>query len=520
MQSHKRPKWPWVIGICLIAAIALVFVFSAIRKKPAETTEYTQYTAQKGDVVSTVTGSGKLESADTEEISVPDGILVSGVTAKVGDEVKKGDTLATFDTESLADKAAEISETLSTIDTNMRALRSSKSVTSVYAPQSGRVKEIYAVQDGDIASTISESGALAILSSDGLMQVQIETADTLPLNADVTVNFDGGSEDGTVAEKKDDGYIILLPDDSAPVGGTAEVVYNDTTLGSGVLSVHAPIRVLATGGIIDDILVSVNDSVDSSTKMFSVTDGTLAASYRTLYSERIDAEKTLAEILAYQQNPAILSPADGVISQINLTEGSETGSSTGGANASVTDKETAFAVSTGGATQLVLSVDELDISSIAVGQDADILLDAFPNEHFDATVQHISRVGDTDKTITTFQVELTVSSDERLAAGMNASATITIAKKSDVLLIPVAAIYEDADGAYVLLGEAKVRREIVTGLSDGTYVEITDGLAEGDVIEYLQSSSSTSDSFKTSFGGTSSGSESGSGMRKQISGGA
>lgn len=520
MQSHKRPKWPWVIGICLIAAIALVFVFSAIRKKPAETTEYTQYTAQKGDVVSTVTGSGKLESADTEEISVPDGILVSGVTAKVGDEVKKGDALATLDSASLAEKAAALSESLSGIDTQIRALTSSKTVKSVYAPQTGRVKEIYAVQDADIGSTIAESGALALLSSDGLMQVQITTEQTIPLNAEVTVTFDGGTEDGTVAAKQDGGYIILLPDDTAPIGGTADVTYEDTDCGAGILAVHAPVRVLATGGIIDDILVSVNDSVDSTTKMFSVTGGPLTASYETLFAERTDTEDVLAEVLAYQENPAILATADGVISQINLTEGSETGSSANGAAASETDKETAFVLSAGGATKLVLSVDEMDITSIALGQEADILLDAFPNEHFDATVQHISRVGDTSKSITTFRVELTVANDDRLSAGMNASATISISEKTDVLLIPVAAIYEDADGAYVLIGPDEEHRKIETGLSDGTFAEITDGLSEGDVIEYLQSSSSASGSFKTPFGGNSGGSQTSSGTQSAISGGA
>ena len=73
---------------------------------------------------------------------------------------------------------------------------------------------------------------------------------------------------------------------------------------------------------------------------------------------------------------------------------------------------------------------------------------------------------------------------------MNGSAVIVAQKHENVLLLPVDAIHEDETGVYVYVkvGEETERREIKTGLSDGSVAEILSGLKEGDVVQYLSSS--------------------------------
>ena len=82
---------------------------------------------------------------------------------------------------------------------------------------------------------------------------------------------------------------------------------------------------------------------------------------------------------------------------------------------------------------------------------------------------------------------------------MNASATITIEDREDVLTLPMNALQEKGDRTFVytekdddgnLFGET----EVTTGLSDGSTVEITDGLEEGTTVYYLRSESSSSGS--------------------------
>ena len=69
---------------------------------------------------------------------------------------------------------------------------------------------------------------------------------------------------------------------------------------------------------------------------------------------------------------------------------------------------------------------------------------------------------------------------------MNGSAVITAQRKDDVLLIPVKAIHEDETGVYVMITatDGAVRRDITTGLSDGTVAEVVSGLSAGDAVQY------------------------------------
>jgi HlyD family secretion protein len=139
---------------------------------------------------------------------------------------------------------------------------------------------------------------------------------------------------------------------------------------------------------------------------------------------------------------------------------------------------------TGGALKMMVSVDELDIESVALGQSATVTLDAFPDEKFAGSVTRISNVGETAKSVATFSVELTLDADARLKLGMNGNATILVDQATDALILPIAAISEDADGAYVYVGDELVKTYITTGLSDGTNAVVTGGLSEGDVVKY------------------------------------
>ena len=77
-----------------------------------------------------------------------------------------------------------------------------------------------------------------------------------------------------------------------------------------------------------------------------------------------------------------------------------------------------------------------------------------------------------------------------MLTGMNAAVRVQLAENADLLLIPLAAVQEDADGIYVCTGYDKNSNavtapvEITTGLSDGENVEVLSGLSEGDTVYY------------------------------------
>ncbi len=486
MQTKKKKSrvWLWIlIAVVATIVIGLILLRSAMLR--ASEAVYTSYTVVTGNVERTITGSGQLAPADSETLRLPGGVLVNTIPVEAGDYVSAGDVLATLDVGSLNDAIAQTSSDLATLD---REIASRSKVTSVKSPARGRIKYLPAGNGDDVLAVIGEYGALAVLSTDDLMQVEITTDSQLTLYSDVTVCWDGGKAEGMIFEKTANGYLVTLTDNGTPYLADAQVFDGETLLGEGTLTIHAPVSVLAAGGEITDVDAEENDLVYSGTKLFTLENAPDSASYRISFSERTEKAALYETLLQYLSNPNVLATTDGIINEVLISQDSEIPDAT--ASDGLTD---AFTLHTGGAVKLSIDADELDIYSVALAQSASVTLDAYPGESFYAAVTHISYIGSVSGTITTYPVEVTLAYDARLLEGMNGSAVILTAKSDNVPLIPVDLINEDSAGAYVYVlsadGKSYERKDITTGLSDGTNAEITSGLVAGDVIWYLDNSS-------------------------------
>ena len=129
-------------------------------------------------------------------------------------------------------------------------------------------------------------------------------------------------------------------------------------------------------------------------------------------------------------------------------------------------------------------IDELDIARVAVGQTAEITLDAFSEEPFDATLTSVSFTSSQSSSGTVFLVEFSVPSDVRskLRIGMNGEAKIMLEKKDMALSVPAEAVRDRGDSSFVDVWEndQKVEKEVVLGLQTDDFIEITSGLNELD----------------------------------------
>lgn len=195
------------------------------------------------------------------------------------------------------------------------------------------------------------------------------------------------------------------------------------------------------------------------------------------------------------------------------TGGTQSASATSASTASSTqDSEsnisdvTAFTVSPDETMNLSISVDELDILSIAEGQRADITFDALENQTFTGTVTSISGTASVNGGVAKYTVEIEMEKDDNMRIGMNASATIKVEDAEDILLIPSAALQERGDSTFVYTGQSEDGTltdevEVETGLSDGSNVEITSGLSEGDTVYYTRTISDSQSGDMQGFGG-------------------
>ena len=201
-------------------------------------------------------------------------------------------------------------------------------------------------------------------------------------------------------------------------------------------------------------------------------------------------------------------------SQAGETQETGSSSTTSGTELSASEYSTdvaLFTISPDDTMTLEVSVDELDINSVEIGQEAEITFDAIEEKEFTGEVTEIGNTAAVNGGVAKYTVSVSVPKDEEMKQGMNASATITIENRENVITIPVNTLQEKGEKAFVYTekddeGNLSGETEVTTGLSDGSTVEITEGLSEGDTVYYNKT------------GNTDSGNSSDSGMPGEMDG--
>lgn len=486
-KPKKRKWWIWLIVIVAAAAVGIWLLLQNLAAQSQAVLEAMNgmeqtYTVERGAVEKTITATGQLSAGDTVLVKLPDGLMVEEVLAAPGDRVAAGDPLARLDVNSVALQLSYLAEEVRKEDDR---ISNSGAYDSITAPAKGRIKYLPVEEGDDVRTAMAEYGVLAILSTDGYMRLSIETQRELELGTRMEVRWEKGKANGTISRKTPNGYVVLVPDSHAPYLGTARLMDGDAEVGSGVLEINMPMEVVAYDGIIRHVRYHLDESVPDGREIFDVRIPPASISFSNRYASRTKLTELYKKVIALSSSPYLTAPCDGVVGEVSLKEGSLSGST---ANANV--ESAAVTLQTGGAVKLTVEVDELDILTVSLGQQAEVSLDAIEGETLTAEVTNISAAGKKTNSISTFPVELTLDYDQRLLAGMNGTATILVERAENVLVIPLAAVGEDGQGEYVMLvGQdgALTRVAITTGRSDGEMAEVTQGLEEGDVISYTDS---------------------------------
>jgi HlyD family secretion protein len=138
-------------------------------------------------------------------------------------------------------------------------------------------------------------------------------------------------------------------------------------------------------------------------------------------------------------------------------------------------------------------VDESDMGKVAIGQEAEVTVDAFPDIAFRGRVVRLAIAGDKVSNVVTFEAKVEVFDARKtlLRPEMTADIRILAGEKADALLVPCEAVLRDAKGVYVnrpadAPGAPPVRADVTTGMDDGEHTEILSGLNEGDPVLVVQ----------------------------------
>ena len=215
-----------------------------------------------------------------------------------------------------------------------------------------------------------------------------------------------------------------------------------------------------------------------------------------------NAELTLKNAQDRLEDYSITSTIDGTVIEKNYDVGDTLDTST----ASATGIAYPAVIYDMSALTFDISVNELDINKIQVGQQVEITADAVEGQTFTGVVDKVNINGTTTSGSTNYPVTVLVDgTPEALKPGMNVSAKIIVEDAGSVLCVPVEAVSRGADGTSLVkvAGEGALDekgnladpsrledREVTLGRSDESYIEILSGLEEGEVVYTYQSAGS------------------------------
>ncbi len=135
--------------------------------------------------------------------------------------------------------------------------------------------------------------------------------------------------------------------------------------------------------------------------------------------------------------------------------------------------------------QVKMEINEVDLNLVSLGDSLDVVLDAWPDRHFEGSVTDIgvlARESENGGTARVFDLSAElVDQDAVLKPGMNARATIFGRRIPDCISLPVEAVQRDEDRWFVweLEGAEFVERDVVVGPTDGDRIVIREGLQAG-----------------------------------------
>jgi RND family efflux transporter MFP subunit len=197
------------------------------------------------------------------------------------------------------------------------------------------------------------------------------------------------------------------------------------------------------------------------------------ASYNAAVAKQRQASAELGRVKSAKQDYIMYSPLDGtVLSDYSLTQGTM-----------ISPSSPILDIADLRKLKASLRVPEIKIFAVKPGMDVILRFDAIPNEEFQGKVSRIDPYVDPATRSSAVEIELdNEAAGNRLRPGMFGQALMVEREFKNAVLIPANSIQSVGDGQFVFVEEnsTAVIKPVKTGLSQGDYVQITEGLVSGD----------------------------------------
>ena len=504
-----KKNWKWLVPVACVAVLGGVWLLKPKADKPASVdTSYVETAPEQRDLVNALSGTGTLKPANTYNVKS----LVSGkvltCSFEEGDNVEEGDVLYTVDSSDATTKVEQAGITLQQAQRNY-----DKTVDRQYvrAEVAGVVSSLKVAKGDEVTS----GQEVAVIRDNSKMTLALEfpAADaagfSVGQSADVTLDGTFETLTGTITavtgtDALSTGNLLTrtVTISVRNAGGLTTAQAATATI-NGVNCIAAKCfeyqaeRTLTTlaAGTVTAINVQEGAEVAKDDILIGLSGDDLTESIQSASESLRSAEISMQNLQDAMNNYTITAPINGTIIEKDAKAGDAAKAG-----------DTLCIVYDLSYLEMSINVDELQISSISVGQKVQITADAVQDKTYVGTVTRVSMKGTANGGTTTYPVTIRIDDTDGLRPGMNANAEIVVAEATNALCVPNAAVMR---GGYVLVTqdspsasnaeqgmeapEGFVYVAVKTGVSDDDYTQIVSGIQEGDTIGYDPNSISSDD---------------------------
>lgn len=137
-----------------------------------------------------------------------------------------------------------------------------------------------------------------------------------------------------------------------------------------------------------------------------------------------------------------------------------------------------------GKMKVIFSINETDVTSIAIGQQVEVYSEARPDVKRQGKVVQLSKSADVGSRSFEVKALFPNTPDSWFKPGMFCKTAVQLSPRENALVIPVAAVQSDGvvDRVYLLRGGRSFQQAVELGITDGEHTEVLRGLAQGDTV--------------------------------------
>ena len=505
-----KKNWKWLVPVACVAIAGGAFLLWPKQTKQANVdTSYVEAAPERRDVSNTFSGTGTLNPANTYTVkSLVAGKVLTGELNE-GDVVEENTVLYTIDS---SDASTNYEKAAIAMQQAQRSYDKVVDRQYVRAEVAGTVSVLKVAKGDEVTS--GQEVAIVRDNSKMLLTLEFPAADAANFvvgqNADVTLDGTFEQLTGTVTSVtgtdalstgnlltrtvvitvRNAGGLTIAQAASATINGISSI-------GSATFAYQAERTLTAqASGTVTSINVQEGSEVAKDDIILELSGDDLNESIQSASESLRSAQISLQNLQDAMENYTITAPISGTVIERDAKAGD-----------AVKSGDTLCTLYDLSYLEMNINVDELQISSISVGQRVKITADAIADQTYDGVVTRVSMKGTSNGGTTTYPVTIRIDETDGLRPGMNANAEIVVAEAVNALAVPNAAVQR---GGYVLVTQDSpsaanaeqgmdapdgfVYVSVKTGVSDDNYTQIVSGIQEGDTVGYDPSSVS-SDSF-------------------------